>query len=73
VLQHLEQETTDVEGLPRLTRSAAGPQKDQLQLSLFQHSGQKLRRRLLNLELEEITPIEALNELVRLRELLDEE
>jgi len=56
-----------------LARSAAGPQSDQLQLSLFQQSGQKLRRRLLNLELEEITPIEALNELARLRELLDEE
>jgi DNA mismatch repair protein MutS len=73
VLQHLEQETTDVEGLPRLARSSAGRQSEQLQLSLFQQSGQKLRRRLLNLELEEITPIEALNELVRLRELFDEE
>ncbi|MBW2624730.1 MAG: DNA mismatch repair protein MutS, partial [Deltaproteobacteria bacterium] len=73
VLQHLEQETTDVEGLPRLARSSAGRQSEQLQLSLFQQSGQKLRRRLLNLELEEITPIEALNELARLRELFDEE
>jgi DNA mismatch repair protein MutS len=73
VLQHLEQETTDVEGLPRLARSSAGRQSEQLQLSLFQQSGQKLRRRLLNLELEEITPIEALNELAKLRELFDEE
>lgn len=73
VLQHLEQETTDVEGLPRLARSSAGSQSDQLQLSLFQQSDKKLRRRLLNLELEEITPIEALNELSRLRELLDKE
>ncbi|MDH3555561.1 MAG: DNA mismatch repair protein MutS, partial [Deltaproteobacteria bacterium] len=73
VLQHLEQETTDVEGLPRLARSSAGRQSEQLQLSLFQQSGQKLRRRLLNLELEAITPIEALNELARLRELLEKE
>lgn len=73
VLQHLEQETTDVEGLPRLARSASGRQSDQLQLSLFQQSDRKLRRRLLNLQLEEITPIEALNELSRLREMLDEE
>ncbi len=73
VLQHLEQETTDVEGLPRLARSSAGRQSEQLQLSLFQQSGQKLRRRLLNLELEAITPIEALNELARLRELVEEE
>jgi DNA mismatch repair protein MutS len=73
VLQHLEQETTDVEGLPRLARSSAGRRSEQLQLGLFQQSGQKLRRRLLNLELEEITPIEALNELARLRELFDEE
>jgi DNA mismatch repair protein MutS len=73
VLQHLEQETTDVEGFPRLARSSAGSQSGQFQLSLFQQSGQKLRRRLQNLELEEITPIEALNELVRLRELFDKE
>jgi len=56
-----------------LARSSAGRQSEQLQLSLFQQSGQKLRRRLLSLDLEEITPIEALNELARLRELFDEE
>jgi DNA mismatch repair protein MutS len=73
VLQHLEQETTDVEGLPRLARSASGRQSEQLQLSLFQQSDRKLRRHLLSLQLEEITPLDALNELSRLREMLDEE
>jgi hypothetical protein len=72
VLQHLEQETTDVEGLPRLARSASGRQSGQLQLSLFQQSDRKLRRHLLSLQLEEITPLDALNELSRLREMLDE-
>jgi DNA mismatch repair protein MutS len=72
VLRHLEQETTDVEGLPRLARSAPGRVDEPLQLSLFQQSEQKLRLHLKSLELEQLTPIEALNELVRLRDMLDE-
>ena len=73
VLRHLEEATTDVEGLPRLVRSAAGSQDEPLQLSLFRQSEQKLRRRLQSLKIEQLTPIEALNELARLREMLDEE
>ena len=73
VLQHLEQETTDVEGLPRLIRSAASNEDEPLQLPLFQQSDQKLRRYLQSLELNQLTPIEALNELARLRELVEEE
>ncbi|MCG6981332.1 MAG: DNA mismatch repair protein MutS [Deltaproteobacteria bacterium] len=73
VLRHLEEATTDVEGLPRLLRSASGSQDEPLQLSLFRQSEQKLRRRLQSLKIEQLTPIEALNELARLREMLDEE
>jgi DNA mismatch repair protein MutS len=73
VLRHLEESTTDVEGLPRLVRSASESQDEPLQLSLFRQSEQKLRRRLQRLKIEQLTPIEALNELARLREMLDEE
>jgi DNA mismatch repair protein MutS len=73
VLQHLEEETTDVEGLPRLARYGPGPQDGPLQLSLFRQSDQKLRRRLQRLKIEQLTPIEALNELARLREIVDED
>jgi DNA mismatch repair protein MutS len=73
VLKHLEQETTDVEGLPRLARSAAGHVKEPLQLSLFREAEEKLHRRLQRIELENITPIEALNELARLREMVKDD
>ena len=73
VLHHLEQETTNVEGLPRLARSSTDRRGDELQLSLFQQPDHRLRRRLQCLELDQITPIEALNELVKLRELIDED
>ena len=73
VLHHLEQETTNVEGLPRLARSSADRRSDELQLSLFQQPDHRLRRRLQSLELDQITPIEALNELVKLRELIDKD
>ena len=73
VLRHLEDETTDVEGLPRLVRSASNNQDEPLQLSLFRQSDQKLRRRLQQLNVEQLTPIEALNELARLKQIVDEE
>ena len=73
VLRHLQEETTDVEGLPRLVRSASAGQEEPLQLSLFRQPDQRLRRRLQKLKIEQLTPIEALNELARLREMVDEE
>ena len=73
VLHHLEQETTDVEGLPRLARSSAGGRSHEFQLSLFQQPDRRLRRQLQSLELDQISPIEALNELFKLRELIDKE
>jgi DNA mismatch repair protein MutS len=73
VLQHLEQETTDVEGLPRLARSTAGRVDEPLQLYLFQQSDRKLLRHLRSLEPDRLTPIEALNELARLREMAEED
>ena len=73
VLRHLEQETADVEGLPRLARSAAGRVDEPLQLSLFRQSDHRVRRHLQGLELEKLTPIEALNELARLRQMVEED
>ncbi len=73
VLHHLEQETGDVEGLPRLARSTADSTYEPLQLSLFQQKDRRFRRHLKSLKLEELTPIEALNELARLCEMADEE
>ena len=73
VLQHLEQETTDVEGLPRLARSTAGRVDEPFQLYLFQQSDRKLLRHLRSLEPDRLTPIEALNELARLREMAEED
>ena len=71
VLRHLEDETMDVEGLPRLARSASAGRNEPLQLGLFKQPDHGLHRRLLNLELDRLTPLEALNELARLRELAE--
>jgi DNA mismatch repair protein MutS len=73
VLRHLEQESMDVEGLPRLRRSSLARQKEPLQLALFQKSEREIRHHLKNLELERLTPLEALNELARLQELAEKE
>ena len=73
VLHHLEQETSDVEGLPRLARSTANRADEPLQLSLFQQKDGRFRSHLKSLKLEELTPIDALNELARLCEMADEE
>lgn len=72
VLHHLEQETTDVEGFPRLARSSASSRSEQFQLPLFHQAEQELRRRLQGLEIDQLTPIEALNELAKLKDLADE-
>jgi DNA mismatch repair protein MutS len=70
VLHHLEQETMEVEGLPRLARSSARGSDQALQLTLFQQADQRLRRRLEKLDLEQVTPLEALNELAKLLEII---
>jgi DNA mismatch repair protein MutS len=73
VLNHLEQDSTDGEGLPKLARSSGGRQHQSMQLSLFQQREGQLCQWLRELELERLTPLEALNELARLRELVAEE
>ncbi len=72
VLKHLEMETTDTEGLPRLTRSSSAVRDNQLQLALFQQPDKTLHRYLKNLDLERLTPLEALSELARLRDLAED-
>jgi DNA mismatch repair protein MutS len=72
VLRHMERETIDGEGLPLPAHSATGENKS-LQLSLFRQPDYELRRRLRNLEVEQLTPLDALNELARLRELVDKD
>lgn len=73
VLRHLEQESMDGEGLPRLARSATASRPAAVQLGLFQQPEHHLRQRLLGLDLERLTPLEALSELARLRELAQKE
>jgi DNA mismatch repair protein MutS len=67
ILQELERGNTDAEGLPRLARSAAKGKKESYQLGLFQQPDRKLGQRLEELDLERLTPLQALNELARLK------
>jgi DNA mismatch repair protein MutS len=67
ILQELERGNTDAEGLPRLARSAARVKNESYQLGLFQQPDRKLGQRLEELDLERLTPLEALNELARLK------
>ncbi|UCG13939.1 MAG: DNA mismatch repair protein MutS [Deltaproteobacteria bacterium] len=72
VLKHLEQASMDVEGLPRLGRSSSKGASEAFQLALFQQPENELRRRLLSIDPERLTPLEALNLLARLRQLAEE-
>jgi len=69
ILLHLERDSEEGHGLPRLARSYRGQRQQWLQLNLFQQGDQQLRRRLQSLDLERLTPLEALNELAQLRQL----
>jgi DNA mismatch repair protein MutS len=72
VLQHLQEEISDGEGLPRLIKGSQPEQGGPLQLGLFQQPDQKLRRQLCSLDIDSLTPLEALNELAKLREMAGE-
>jgi DNA mismatch repair protein MutS len=69
ILRELEQGSTDAEGLPRLARSSGGSQGEPIQLGLFRQPERQLRQYLDRLAVEQLTPLEALNELARLREM----
>jgi DNA mismatch repair protein MutS len=67
ILQELERGNTDAEGLPRLARSARTAKNEAYQLGLFQRPDRQLSQRLEELDLERLTPLQALNELARLK------
>ncbi len=67
ILQELERGNTDAEGLPRLARSARAAKNESYQLGLFQQPDRQLSQRLEELDLERLTPLQALNELARLK------
>jgi DNA mismatch repair protein MutS len=67
ILQELERGNTDSEGLPRLARSARGPMVESYQLGLFQQPDRQISQRLAELDLERLTPLQALNELAKLK------
>jgi len=69
ILRELEQGSTDAEGLPRLARTSAGLKGEPVQLALFRQPERQLRQYLDRLDVERLTPLEALNELAKLREM----
>jgi DNA mismatch repair protein MutS len=69
ILQELERGNTDAEGLPRLARSVRGPKSESYQLGLFHARDRQLSQRLEELDLERLTPLQALNELAKLKAL----
>ncbi|MFP3869713.1 MAG: DNA mismatch repair protein MutS [Syntrophobacteria bacterium] len=73
VLQRMEEEAPERIGLPRALSFSSTHQDEPLQLSLFRQPDYQLRGRLQRLDVEKLTPLEALNELAQLRELVQEE
>jgi len=69
ILRELEQGSTDAEGLPRLARTSGELKGEPLQLALFRQPERQLRQYLDRLDVERLTPLEALNELAKLREM----
>jgi len=69
ILRELEQGSTDAEGLPRLARTSAALKGEPVQLALFRQPERQLRQYLDGLDVERLTPLEALNELAKLREM----
>lgn len=69
ILENLETGELDASGLPRLARSDSRPAPPEgLQLSLFAGEDLRLREWIRGLDLANMTPLEALNELGRLQE-----
>jgi len=67
ILADLESAHLDAEGRPRLA-AAAGPNVRQVQLTLFEGEGAAVADALRRLDLDAMTPIEALNKLRELKE-----
>jgi DNA mismatch repair protein MutS len=74
ILKNIESGELDNVGEPVLAHSNSSPDKDSnVQLSLFKSSGELLINSLKKLDLSSMTPLEALNELNALKELLEDE
>jgi DNA mismatch repair protein MutS len=73
ILGNLEGEELDEVGRPRLARSSEKTEADDsLQLNLFGAQDQRLKKRIQQLDISSLTPLEALIELNKIKEDLDE-
>ncbi len=73
ILANLEGEELDEVGRPRLARSSGKKDlEDSLQLNLFGSQNQRLIKRIQELDISLLTPLEALIELNKMKEYLDE-
>ena len=73
ILENLEGENLDEAGRPRVAHSKEmGEGEGLLQLSLFGGRDQRLRKRIQRLDIPSMTPLEALNELNKIKEYLDD-
>ncbi|MBW2066299.1 MAG: DNA mismatch repair protein MutS [Deltaproteobacteria bacterium] len=74
ILENLEGGAVDEAGRPRMAKSKVRRQReDPLQLNLFGARDQRLRKMIKDMDISNMTPLEALNELNRLREYLERE
>ena len=72
ILENLEGENLDEAGRPRMAHSKEMGEEELLQLSLFGGREQRLRKRIQRLDIPSMTPLEALNELNKIKEYLDD-
>ena len=72
ILENLEGENLDEAGRPRMAHSKEMGEDELLQLSLFGGREQRLRKRIQRLDIPSMTPLEALNELNKIKEYLDD-
>jgi DNA mismatch repair protein MutS len=74
ILENLEGGELDEAGRPRMAHSRKGKEKDTtLQLNLFGSQNQRLVKRIQDLDISSMTPLEALIELNKLKDYLDKE
>jgi DNA mismatch repair protein MutS len=74
ILDNLEGEELDEVGRPRLARSPGKEdEEDKLQLNLFGLQDQRLQKWIRKLDISSMTPLEALIELNKMKEYLDEQ
>jgi DNA mismatch repair protein MutS len=74
VLTNLEADELTANDMPRLARPLNGCQIDEKtdQLDFFQKQEQQLRDKLINMDINELTPIDALNKLFEMKKFIEE-